>query len=417
MLSFLCIFFIIFFSTSINAQIYPPAVEIWSEPLRVDSLAVRYEGEGAPSLTTDMMKLFLITGPMVSVSHRIDTLWTLPVPLNSNINNGSPVRNPSISPDGKRLYYCRWGGYGGWDLWYSEWDTISNDWGPSINLGPNVNSPNIEYYAYELSEDTLYCINQVWADFGVCIYVRDSITNEWAIVDSSNYNHPFGVGDIRGLAITGDRTKAYFSKYILLQSDSLQSELFVTFWDSLNNRWGNVFELNINSNAFQPDTNNNFNWIGGWDEYPTISPDGKLMFFTSNRDVAREDSVTTPDIYVSILLYDHNGDPVNVDEIQDLGMILNDFLLLQNYPNPFNSTTNIRFYLPKEDVISLTVYDIIGNEIFKAINNQSLNRGWHHYQLNINKFGGNQQQISSGVYLYKLKTSGGSLSNKMLHLK
>jgi len=129
----------------------------------------------------------------------------------------------------------------------------------------------------------------------------------------------------------------------------LQSELFVTYWDSVNNRWGDVYELNINSNAYQPDKTNNFYWIGGWDEDPWISSDGKVLFFTSNRDAAREDTTYDPDIYMSILLIDENGNPVDVDDYKDYGVIPNYVLLFQNYPNPFNSTTNIRFYLPRND--------------------------------------------------------------------
>jgi Secretion system C-terminal sorting domain/WD40-like Beta Propeller Repeat len=396
----------------IKPQIHPPAVEVWSEPIRVDSLSDRFIGEWSPSLTTDLSSLYLEKSGSICVSHKVDSIWTSPIALNNNINNGNPIRHPSSSEDGKRLYFCRWGGYGGWDLWYSEWDSIANDWGTSINLGPNVNSSWIEYYAYELSKDTLYCVNQVWASLGVCIYVKDSLSGEWQIVDSSNYYHPFGEGDIRGLSITGDRRKAYFSKYISLISDSLQSELYVTFWDSVQNHWGDVFELNINSNAYQPDTTNNFHWIGGWDEYPTISPDGKLMFFMSNRDAAREDTIYTPDIYMSLLLIDENGNPVGVDELPDIGSIVNDFLLLQNYPNPFNPSTNIKFYLPESDQISLTVYDILGNEIIRAIDNQSYNSGWQEYKADFSN-----KKLASGIYFYTLKVGQHAVTKKMILLR
>ena len=251
----------------------------------------------------------------------------------------------------------------------------------------------------------------------MCVYVRDSLTNQLQIVDSSNYNHPFGAGNIRGLSITGDRRKAYFSKYISLLSDSLQSELFVTFWDSVNNRWGSVYELNINSNSYQPDTTNNFYWIGGWDEWPWISSNGKLLFFHSNRDAAREDTTIATDIYMSILLIDENGNPVSVEELPDLKLVLNDFILFQNYPNPFNSTTIIRFYLPERAEVSLTIYDILGNEILKPISDKSMNAGWQEYILNMNSKGNYSSALSSGVYLYTLKTSGGVKSKKMIYLK
>lgn len=402
----------------IFSQTYPPATEIWSEPVRVDSLDDKFISEGYPSLPNDFTKLILQKATMVSVSYKIDTLWSLPLPLNNNINNGSPVRNPNINRYGNRLFFCRWGGYGGWDLWYCEWDTTLNDWGPSVNLGPSINGPGVDYFAYELSKDTLYCINNRWASLGICIYVKNSISNQWEIIDSSDYNHPFGMGNIRGLSITGDRRKAYFSRYITLSSASLQSELYVTFWDTLNSRWGEVFELNINSHAYQPDTTNNFYWIGGWDEYPWISPNGKLLFFHSNRDVAREDTITAPDIYMSVLLIDENGNPVSVKDLPDIKSIIKDFLLLQNYPNPFNSTTNIRFYLPVSDKVSLTVFDILGKEIAKPINNKTINAGWHEYKLSIDSSGiGNLHQISSGIYIYRLETSTGAISKKLIVMK
>ena len=410
---------ILFFTTAvIRTQTYPPAVEVWSEPIRVDSLSERFIGEMSPSLSTDMNELFLFKeGPLISVSYRCDTIWTQPQGLNNYINNGSPIRNPSISKDNKRLYYSRWGGYGAWDLWYSQWDTVSEDWGTSFNLGPNVNSAGIELYAYELSEDTLYCINNVWASLGVCIYIRDSINNEWQIVDSSNYNHPFGAGNIRGLSITGDGRKAYFSKYISLMSDSLQSELFVTFYDTLTNHWGEVYELNINSNAYQPDTTNNFYWIGGWDEDPWVSKNGKLLFFMSNRDAAREDTTIATDIYMAILLVDENGNPVSVEELPELKLILNDFVLFQNYPNPFNSKTSIRFYLLENDEVTLTIYDVLGNEIIQPFSNKNMNAGWQEYILNMNSKGNDSSALSSGVYLYTLKTSDRIKSKKMILLK
>ena len=393
----------------IKAQTYPPAVEVWSEPVRIDSLAELYMGEDSPFLTNDMMTLYLFRSSEICISHKIDTLWSLPLPLNNNINNGSPIRNPSISADKKRLYYSRWGGYGNWDLWYSEWDTLLNDWGQSINLGLNINSAGVELYAYELSKDTLYCINNLWASLGVCIYIRDIITNQWQIVDSSNYNHPFGAGNIRGLSVTGDRRKAYFSRYISLLSDSLQSELFVTFWDSVNQRWGDVYNLNINSKAYQPDTTNNFYWIGGWDENPWVSPNGKVMYFMSNRDAAREDTITIPDIYLSIQLIDENGNPVSVEELPDLKLILNNFILFQNYPNPFNSSTKIRYYIPRNEIVRIKIYDLTGQEIEEILNKEH-SAGL--YEADIN--GSN---LPSGVYFYQLKAGNYSETKKMVLMK
>jgi len=88
---------------------------------------------------------------------------------------------------------------------------------------------------------------------------------------------------------------------------------------------------------------------------------------------------------------------------------LNSFNLWQNYPNPFNPSTIISFALPSPDLVSLKVYDIIGNEVATLVNN-FLSEGLH--EIRFTPLG-----LSSGVYFYKLQTSGHSLIKKMLYLK
>lgn len=78
--------------------------------------------------------------------------------------------------------------------------------------------------------------------------------------------------------------------------------------------------------------------------------------------------------------------------------IPNKFLLYQNYPNPFNSLTNIRFQIPKSSYIVLKVYNIIGKETNKLIDNK-LNSGEY-----IVGFDGNN--LSSGIYFYSLYADG-----------
>ena len=92
-------------------------------------------------------------------SVQINGKWKEPVKLNLNINpGGTATRNCSISQDGKRLYFSGWGGYGGWDLWYSDWNDTTNDWSPAINMGPEINSNFLEKL-YLRSEQRYYLRN------------------------------------------------------------------------------------------------------------------------------------------------------------------------------------------------------------------------------------------------------------------
>lgn len=71
-----------------------------------------------------------------------------------------------------------------------------------------------------------------------------------------------------------------------------------------------------------------------------------------------------------------------------------EFKLLQNYPNPFNPTTNISFDLPKESHVSLTVYNILGQEVGQLVN-ERFDAGSHSVE-----FIGNS--LASGTYICKL---------------
>jgi hypothetical protein len=74
--------------------------------------------------------------------------------------------------------------------------------------------------------------------------------------------------------------------------------------------------------------------------------------------------------------------------------------LLQNYPNPFNPSTNIKYALPEEGFVTLTLYDITGREVVRLIENKFFNAGIYSYLLDANL-----HKMSSGVYLYKISVS------------
>ena len=74
------------------------------------------------------------------------------------------------------------------------------------------------------------------------------------------------------------------------------------------------------------------------------------------------------------------------------------YFLLQNYPNPYNPTTNIRFALPEEGLVTLRIYDITGREVTKLIDNAYYQVGLFSYPFDASAFG-----LASGVYLYKIE--------------
>jgi hypothetical protein len=87
-----------------------------------------------------------------------------------------------------------------------------------------------------------------------------------------------------------------------------------------------------------------------------------------------------------------------------------DFNLYQNYPNPFNPSTSIEFFLPKQSLVNLKVYDIVGKEIATLVNNETRKEGLH--QVN---FDGSN--LSSGIYYYKINTGEFTDIKKMMLVK
>ncbi len=86
-----------------------------------------------------------------------------------------------------------------------------------------------------------------------------------------------------------------------------------------------------------------------------------------------------------------------------------EYSLGQNYPNPFNPTTTINFSLPKSCITKLEVYNLLGEKV-KTIVNERLEAGAYHL-----KFNGNN--LTSGIYFYRLQSDSYQKVKKMLLLK
>ncbi len=80
----------------------------------------------------------------ILISRDEDGTWSKPERLNKNINT-KDYHEPdaSLSFDGKRLYYTsnKPEGFGGHDIYYSDWDEEKEDWGPGHNIGDVLNTP------------------------------------------------------------------------------------------------------------------------------------------------------------------------------------------------------------------------------------------------------------------------------------
>jgi len=102
--------------------------------------------------------------------------------------------------------------------------------------------------------------------------------------------------------------------------------------------------------------------------------------------------------------------------IRDITTIMpDDYNLAQNFPNPFNPTTRIEYYLPVNNTISLTIYNMLGQEIVKLVNNKYTVGGSHFIVWNGTDKNG--VEVGSGTYIYELKYGNFSKTRKMTLVK
>ncbi|MBL7959522.1 VCBS repeat-containing protein [bacterium] len=88
--------------------------------------------------------------------------------------------------------------------------------------------------------------------------------------------------------------------------------------------------------------------------------------------------------------------------------------LEQNYPNPFNPETLIRFGIQAESEVTLKIYNILGQEV-RTVIKREFSPGYHQVAWDgRDNFG---KMLSSGIYLYRIKSGHYSKTKKMILLK
>ncbi len=146
-----------------------------------------------------------------------------------------------------------------------------------------------------------------------------------------------------------------------------------------------------------------------------LSPDGNIIYL--NDEVSTNSAQSINPMLVRKI--DNILD--NVTDIEtDNNSLITEYRLSQNYPNPFNPSTIIKFQIPNAvDAIrrggasttnvSLNIYDILGNKIATLVNEQK-SSGVYEVEFNADN-------LSSGIYFYKLHAGSFVESKKMILLR
>ncbi len=150
--------------------------------------------------------------------------------------------------------------------------------------------------------------------------------------------------------------------------------------------WSTATETNNQGFEVQRSTDNQFTTIGFVDGFGTS---------TENHNYSYVDgSVQAGSYTYRLKQVDYDGTFEYSDVVEVEVLVPDVFSLEQNYPNPFNPSTMIKFSLAADSKVSLTVFDVLGQEVSNLISG-NLAAGIHEINFNASN-------INSGVYFYRI---------------
>ncbi len=152
-------------------------------------------------------------------SKLIGNSWSKPQNIGAPVNSPYWESQPSLSADGKSLYFVsdRKGGYGSYDIYLSRY-LGSGKWSNPINLGPNINTNGSELSPFiHADNQTLYFSSDGWPGFGQNDIFFSKKSKSGFSEKPKNIGFPINTSqEESSLVISNDGKKAYFA------SNSLQ---------------------------------------------------------------------------------------------------------------------------------------------------------------------------------------------------
>ena len=193
----------------------------WTHPVSVSPNINSPENEGTCTVSADG-RLLIFTSCQgrdgygscdLFMSEKIGDEWSVPENLGPGVNSYFWESQPSLSADGRVLYFVseRRVGVGGKDIYISQKNN-KGEWGTAVNLGPTINTKEDDLSPFiHANGRTLFFASKGRIGFGgYDIYISEKINNEWT--QPRNFGAPVNnYEDQFSLFITADGTKGYYS--------------------------------------------------------------------------------------------------------------------------------------------------------------------------------------------------------------
>ena len=277
-----------------------------------------------------------------------------------------------------------------WQRFGTENPTAQMNVGTSGGTAQNWAVPAFTYEYYQITSNGLYSLGRVvhyqTSQFDTTIITMDQ---ELILQLPLTYGTTF--------AVTRDSTDLGGGSYIInTSSQTVDASGTIAFpWNSygtLRVKASSGTELYFGGTLFSQSSETYFNWI---------TKDGGIFEATPDTNSGISGTVNLTDASLIQIIKATSAENENA--------LPYDFVLYQNYPNPFNPTTIIKYSIPFNTNVSIRVYDILGNEI-AALVNENKNAG--NYEVVFSA-----DNLSSGIYFYKLITGNKVQTKKMILLR
>jgi|GEM_PF-1975731 photosystem II stability/assembly factor-like uncharacterized protein len=152
----------------------------------------------------------------------------------------------------------------------------------------------------------------------------------------------------------------------------------------------------------------------------TVIPNVDTLVAHSKKKFTVSFSSSNIGIHSAHIIFSHNADTLQdsvfvfadvvTDVKEESNLVPANILLLQNYPNPFNPKTVIRYSLIVNSIVTMKMYNALGNEVATFLENEMQEAGEHEIQLDATP-------LPSGIYFYQLRSGNERQTRKLLLLK
>ena len=199
----------------------------WSKPIQISDNINTELNEGAASISGDGKTLvFSSCGKKDSkgscdlyISQKNGDTWSVPVNMGDKVNSAGWESNPSITADGKTVYYSsdRSGGFGKKDIWVTN--LLPNQtWSAPENLGAliNTNRMRLPRLFMPINSILYFASDGFWGMGGYDIFYTVKEGPFWT--EPVNVGYPINTPENEGaFYVTPDFEKGYFEKYVCQQ--------------------------------------------------------------------------------------------------------------------------------------------------------------------------------------------------------